>query len=317
MLIGRRLNPLPAERVYFVLCFGQSNMNGRTPTDRLANTQYNYKGIADGYPAVRTTQGQYSTTPSGVYTYFKTTDAFADQSIDNGAWQALNVGVNNAHNAGQGVGFVGPELSLCTKLNESTGREVRLIKVGFGSTGLTNTISNGSPGNWNNTIRFIAIEYYVKRALRDFRAAFPNKRPVLVGVNWWQGETDANQGINQATYEAQFESLRQYFVQELNGIFVIQRPPIWNLVRLDYLRTSGETGINAALQAIITANSADFRFIDSTPYPQNIELTSGEAAPVAVGTPNSLGFTDDEHSSYIAQLAVGERMADNILARFS
>lgn len=318
MLIGRRLNPVPPERVLFILCMGQSNMDGRTISARLANTQYNYKGIADGYPAVRTTQGQYTTTPSGVYTYWKTLFPSDDQSLDNGSWQQLVIGTNNSHTGASTADQVGPELSLCTRLREATGLEVRMVKIGFGATGLTNTITtSNAPGNWNNTNRFIAIEYYLKRAMRDFRAAFPNKRPVLVGINWWQGEKDANEGITQATYEAQFESLRQYITQEVYSQFVIQRPPIWNLVKLNYWQNAAEDTINAALAAIVAANSADFRLVDSQPYPTAAELTSAEAAPVAVGTPNSEGLNDDGHASYIAQLAVGERMADNILARFS
>lgn len=316
-MITRRLYPVPPERVYFVLCMGQSNMDGRTPSARLANTDYNYKGIAAGYPSVRTSQDQYTTTPSGVYTYFKTPFANADQSLENGSWQALVIGDNNCHSGAETVDFVGPELSLCTRLHEVSGKEVRLLKVGFSATGLSSTCTtSAAPGNWNNTNRFIAIEYFVKRAMTAFRAANPTKRPVLVGVNWWQGENDAAEGISQATYEAQFALLKSYVTNELYSQFVINRPPIWNLVKLKFAQNAAETVINNALTAIVASDS-NFRLIDTAPYPRTINLSAGEASPIAVGTPNSLGWTDDGHASYIMQLAAGELMADNILARFS
>lgn len=314
-MLARRFRSLP-EEVYFVLCMGQSNMDGRTPSARLANTNYNYKGIAAGYPSVRTTQGQYTTTPSGVYTYFKTTYASDTQSLDNGSWQALVIGDNNCHSGASTVDFVGPELSLCTRLREATGKEIRLIKVGFSGTGLSSTCTtSAAPGNWNNTNRFIAIEYFVKRAMASFRAAYPTKRPVLVGVNWWQGENDAAEGISQATYEAQFALLKAYVKQELYGQFAIKREPIWNIVKLKFWQNAAETTINNALAAIVAADT-NFRLIDTGPYPTTINLSSGEAAPIAVGTPNSLGWNDDSHASYIMELAVGELMADNILAQF-
>lgn len=313
MLLGSATT-MPPDEVYFVILLGQSNADGRAMATRLANTQYNYKGIAAGYPAVRAAQDQYTITPPGVYVYFKTAFASADQSLDDGAWAPLEIGVNNCHSGASAINFVGPELSLCTRLHDITGKEIRLIKCGYSDTGLTSTITNSSPaGNWNSASRNAAMLYFVDRAMRDFRSENPTKRAVLLGVNWWQGENDGSNAISQATYETQFASLLAFVKNHIYSGFVIEDEPIWNLVKLDFNRNAAEATINAALAAIVAANTG-FYLVDPTPYPQEIELSAAEALPLPVGSPNAEGRTDDAHASYIMQLAVGEYMADNIIA---
>lgn len=311
MLLGRPTST-PPDTVYFVILLGQSNADGRAMATRLGNTQFNYKGIAAGYPSVRVAQAQYTTTPPGVYVYFKTAFASADQSLDDGAWAPLEIGVNNCHSGASAIDFVGPELSLCTRLHDITGKEIRLIKCGYSDTGLTSTITNSSPaGNWNNASRNAAMLYFVDRAMRDFRAENPTKRAVLLAVNWWQGENDGSNAVAQATYEAQFADLLAYVKQHIYSGFVVENEPIWNLVKLDFNRTAAEGVINAALAAIVAANTG-FYLVDPTPYPQQIELSAAEALPLPVGTPNAEGRNDDAHASYLMELAVGELMADNI-----
>lgn len=317
-MIGSQLG-MGIEEDLCILVMGQSNADGRCTANRLANTSFNYKGIATGYPAARTTQDQYpyvsgDPTP-GLKVYFKTAFASADQSLDNGAWYDYEIGLNNGHFGSGTAQIIGPEFSMGVKLNDLTGKDIYIIKCAYAGTALTSTITpTNPPGIWNNTNRFIAMEYFVDRAVRDYKAANPGRRLRLLGVVWWQGENDANAGISTATYTSQFNSFKAYVEGELYGHFVLPKgkEPIWNLVKLNFYQDAAEGLINTALSNIVAANPG-FYLVDSTPYPQCQDLTVGEASPIAVGTPNSVGGSDDAHSSYIAQLAVGELCAQNVI----
>lgn len=315
MLIGTRYNTPPTEAP-FVIILGQSNAVGYTVRQRLANTSYNYQGIAAGYPAVRVAQPQYAqTTVPGVKTYWKTNNPATDQSLNDGSWQDLTLGVNNCQNSGAFEG-VGPELSLCTNLHQYTGKTVWLLKCAYPGTALTSTITpSNPPGNWNNTNRVIFIEYFVKRALTSFRAANPTLRPFLAAIHWHQGEHDAMNNISKATYKTQFASLRTYLENELFAQFVTpkDRKPIWNIVKLKFFENAAEGIINDALAEIVAEHDRSY-LIDCTSYPQGDALTAGQASPINVGDPNSAGGNDNNHQSYIAQLAIGELAFDNLIS---
>lgn len=317
-MIGSQLG-MGIEEDLCILVMGQSNADGRCTANRLANTSFNYKGIATGYPAARTTQDQYpyvsgDPTP-GLKVYFKTQFAGDDQALDNGAWYDYEIGLNNGHFNSNPAHRIGPEFSMGVKLNDLTGKNIWIIKCAYVGTALTNTITpNNPPGNWNNTNREIAIDYFVKRAVRDYKTANPGRRLRLLGIVWWQGENDANAGISTATYTTQFNSFKAYIEREVYGQFVIPagKEPIWNLVRLNFYNNAAEGLINTALSNIVAANPR-FYLVDSSPYPQCQELSVAEASPISVGSPNSAGTNDDAHSSYIAELAVGELCAQNVI----
>ena len=95
------------------------------------------------------------------------------------------------------------------------------------------------------------------------------------------------------------------------GLVVQYQKHIWNITRLDFFRTAAEGVINTAIDAIEAAY-ADVYKVNAAGYPQSNDMTSAEAAPVPVGNPNANGWSDDDHSSYIAQLAVGEQQFANI-----
>lgn len=315
MLIGTRYNT-PPEDALFVIIMGQSNAAGYDVRARLANTDYNYQGIADGFPTVRAAEPQYvsSGVVPGVEIYFKTNDPADDQSLDDGSWQPLELGVNNCQNSGawEAVGF---DLSLCTKLNEYTGKTIYLIKCAYPGTALTSTITpNNPPGNWNNTNREDFINYYASRALRDFRIANPTLRPKLLAINWWQGEHDAMNAISKATYKTQFASFKTYIETNLRTMFVTDNDalPIWNLVKLHFRVDADEAVINDALTELVAENDG-FYLIESANYPRTENLTAQEASPITVGDPNSAGGSDNNHNSYITQLSVGELIFDNII----
>lgn len=316
-MLGRRFTT-PPEEALFVILLGQSNAAGYDVMERLANTDYNYKGISIGYPAVRNGQDQYvsSGVVPGVKVYWKGNNPSTDQTLDNGAWADLTLGTNNCQNSGAFNG-VGAELALCTKLHDYTGKTIYLVKCAYPATGLASSINPaGVPGNWNNTNREIFVQYFLTRALRDFRSANPTLRPRLLCVNWWQGEHDALNSISKAGYKVHHNTLRAYIEKEAFGQFVTttSRRPIWNLVKLRFHETAAETNINDALTELVSENERTC-LIDCGPYPKTKELSVAQAAPIAVNIVgnNSAGRTDDNHQSRIALEAVGEFMAQNVI----
>lgn len=317
MLIGTRYNEEP-EDALFVFDNGQSNADGFDVMERLANTDWNYKGIADEWPSERDGQDQYAVSGvvPGVMIYAGSNDPSTDQSLDNRTWQPFELGVNNCQNSGAFNG-IGHALSLCTKLHEYTGKTIWLVKCAYPGTALASSITPlNPPGNWNNTNREIFIEYYVKRALRDFRADNPTLRARPVAFNWWQGEHDALHNITKAGYKVHHNTLSAYMEKEVFGQFVIptDKRPIWNLVKLRFHENAAETNINDALTELVSEHD-HYRLVDCSSYPKTKELSAGQASPVAVNIVgnNSAGRQDDNHQSYIAQLAVGEIMAQNII----
>ena len=307
MIIGSRYSPAPTDAP-FVPILGQSNAAGNALTSRLANTQYNYVGISTGYPTPRVAQAQYPTgVITGVKTYFKNLLAAADQSVDNGAWADLNVGVNQ-HMATGSVHF-GPELSLGNRLYAQAGAPIWLVKYAYGGTGLTKYGSTAAPGPWNTTLRYNAMEYFLRRGVRDFRTANPTLRPRCVGILWWQRETAANNGISKTGYKYNFQALKNYVDGVIGELFPTStaRQHVWNIVKLKFSENAAETVINTALAELVAENARCY-LIDQTAFPQRDALTVGEASPVAVTG------ADDAHSSYITQLAVGELAAANIIA---
>lgn len=313
MIFGSSNRPvLPKIRV--VLLKGQSNAVGRHDGSRIENEDYAYKGISTEYPAARTTQEVYTTTPENVLTYHKDLFYYDDQSADDGVLVPYEAGVNSAPKTATSIQFWGSELSCATLLQEATGDLVVIVKAAWNSTGLTSTlVDSQAPGNWNNACRTIAVEYYLKRAIRDIRIAYPDHRIEVNAVNWWQGENDGSNAVSSATYQSQFASLKSYVDKAIAGLVVqeLGRKHIWNLTLLDFARNANEATIRSALTAIADAND-DVYTVDAAGYPQSDELSSAEASPVAVGSPNANGWTDDNHSSGIAQLAVGELQFANI-----
>lgn len=313
MILGRRTYTEP-DKAYFVLLFGQSNADGRREPTRLQNTQYNYQGIGSGYPTVREGQPQYAANPSNVYVYWKSVQSSDDMTVDNAAWQAYVAGTNSSHDDNS----FGTELSCATRIQQHTGRPVYIVKIAYGGTSLYSKTSSAAqfpPGNWNPTNRYIAMYYYLHRAMRDFRAANPNVRPVLTMINWWQGENDGINAVGTSNYQSEFEALKAYMDARVRGEFVIEpgKEPIWNLTKLHFNVNANEAAINTALQNVANAN-ADTYIIDASPYPRGTELTAPMASPLAVGTPNADGGLDNLHTSYIGLLGIGESQYLNAVA---
>ncbi len=314
MLFGTR-SPVVLEPVYVFLELGQSNGHGPRFDDRFFNT-YNYKGVSTGYPAARVAQDQYEREPANFLTYYKNTVQSADQSTDNGAWEPYNAGVNSSRQTTSTIQYYGTELSCGVTLQEHTGKTVCVIKAAFGTTALSSTATGSlAPGNWNTASRTVAIEYYLKRGIRDLQLLYPNRRIRVVGVNWWQGENDATNNISTATYKSQFYLLKAAIDTAIAGVVVQEfgQKHIWSVVKLEFYRSGAEGNINTALAQLDSENT-DVYLVDSTPYPQLDEMSAAERSPIAIGAPNAVGGYDDNHTCQIGMFAVGEFQADNMIA---
>lgn len=320
MLIGTKQPAQGITTAKVIIVLGQSNASGRAEVARLANTDYNYKGISTGYPSVRAGQAQYVTNPANVYTYWKgNSKTSANLAADNGSWTAYTAGSNGNGNANFDLATTGPtynvfgsELSLATQLQESSGQEVYIIKCAVGGTSLTFNTTTTDPGTWNYTLRNVAAEFFIKRGMRDLRTFRPNTFFELAGVVWWQGEQDATDNVSAATYQSEFMGMKQVIDNAIKESFTIKKPYLWNMVKVSFNRNAAEGVINTALANVVAANS-DCRLVNIDGYPRKMDLATDEASPVAVNyTSNSAGGADNEHSSYIAQLAAGELIFNNI-----
>lgn len=309
MILGNKQEQ-ELDEVYFIMLFGQSNADGRATAARLANVNWNYRGISTEYPASRTTQGVYSATPPNVYIYNKGNDSgFNTEPPDNGVWELLNAGVNNSKKGSLPVGYIGVELSLATLLQEYSGRDIYIVKAGFFSTYLVSLTSLASgPGTWQYTNRHIAMEFYLRRAVRDFRAANPNKRPMPLCVYWWQGENDAVEGRTADQYAADFTDMRAYMDGVIRECFVMDegKDPLWIMSKLDFTQSAAEGVINTGITNY-AASASNVLVVDPAPYPRRSDLTTAERLP------NDGGSSDNNHSSYIAMLAMGEIAADLVI----
>ena len=301
-----------------VLYMGQSNMDGCGESTRLANTLWNYKGILAGWPATRVAQAQYVTTPSGVHVYDKLAPQGDDPMLDNGVWEPYVAGVNSRNVAAIGAparSMFGTECILSQCIADHTAGDVAIIKPAFAGVGLLPTTLNTPPGPYNYIARTIAMLAYVKRATETWAAYNPGTRLKLIGVVWWQGESDANASVTGANYVIELTSLYNFFNAALQSYFVMTRAPVWNFVALDFYRTAAETDINSAVQTFAAAQGQYFINAHVGKSLQKQELTVAQANPIAKGTPNnSVGNPDDEHSNYIAHELVGESAFNNFVA---
>lgn len=294
--------------VYLIFMIGQSNSVGWASASRLANMKYNYRGISEGYPKVRTSQAQYTRTPPNVKIYYKPVNYVDPLSLyiaDNGEWQVYKAGVNSATVAGN----FGAELSFVQKILEARpNAKVYIVKAGIGNTVLN---PNGvmKPGNWSNTLDTIATKYYLDRAIRDLKIELPDARIIFPGVFWWQGEGDSEK-LTRAQYMNYFmDNLKSDIDKHIHSKYPEFGEYLWVVTQLNYRLTSGEDSINLDFRNL-SKKYADIKLASAIGYPRRLELTSDEAAPV------SITVADDKHSSYIAQLAVGEQYFKIIRKRF-
>lgn len=303
------LDTIGTNDVYLLFMIGQSNSVGWASASRLANTKYNYRGISEGYPAVRTSQAPYTGTPPNVKIYYKPVNYVDPLSLyiaDNGEWQAYKAGVNSATAAGN----FGAELSFAQKiLDARPNAKVYIVKAGIGNTVLN---PNGvmKPGNWSNTLDTIATKYYLDRAIRDLKIELPDARIIFPGVFWWQGEGDSEKLSKEQYMNYFMDNLKSDIDKHIHSKYPEFGEYPWVVTQLSYRLTSGEDSINLGFRNL-SEKYADIKLASAIGYPRRQDLTADEADPI------SITVADDKHSSYIAQLAVGEQYFNIIRRQFS
>ncbi len=303
-LIGKKNIPKTATKVYVYIALGQSQIAGRAQSTRLSNTDYNYKGIAAGYPTVRSGQAQYSKTPSNVKIYKKPAgNSLFDHSADNGSWTDYNSD-NNACTDGTAAQFAA-ELSASVSVADYTGLKVYIIKPAFGSTALDPSTASSNPSH-NYLLSDVAGRFWIERGLRDLRTLEPSAEIVLLPIDWGQGEADASFSVTKTQYKTDFYIYKKRIESSLRKYLSMPEFQSWTFTKLHFNLTAGETVINSAFNELITEIPNTY-LINIDSYPRKIELTSAQATPLTRGTPiNSEGGDDDNHGSYISMLAKGE-----------
>lgn len=299
-----------------IIMLGQSHNDGVFQSERLANTLWNYKGILTGYPNKRVSQEQYVADPAGVHIWNRSAAQASDWSVDSGAWEKYEAGVNsrNVVNGSNNVLF-GCENFIAQGIIDEVGGEVAIIKPAFEGIGLLPTSTAVLPGPYNNVTKHIAVQTYIQPAVRDWAAYNPGTRIKPVGVLWWQGEAENGAGTSGSAYVADLLKLYTYMNEVFRSHFVLDRLPAWQFVSMDYYRNATENGINTAVEAFADAREGCY-FIDDHKGKslQKQELTLEQASPLAVGTPNASGNDDNEHSNEIAGQLISERFVANLVA---
>lgn len=302
------------EIIYVIKMAGQSNCSGRAQWARAgSNNDYNYKGISDpvsGYPAVRGSRTKYVKNPPGCFIYYKGNDRTQNYTIDNGSWQALNAGVNTVGDST--FDFFGAEVSMATRIQEATGKEVFIIKASWGDTALNEFKPVTTWPNINNYYRTIDKYAYTERAFRDLKTFRPNAKIVFLGEFWWQGEADLSLA---SQYEFEWNKYQRFMSNILKQYVSVDRFDYKRIiVNLKYYDAANNAIMNNVFDTIAANNPGKVFTIDHSICPQKQSLSAAEASPIAVGSPNSTGANDDSHSSYISQFYVGEKAADIFLA---
>lgn len=295
-------------KVPTILMFGQSNNDSNGQSERIANADWNYKGILANWPNTRTSQPQYVANPPGIHIYNRSAAQSSNWMADTGVWQNYTAGVNsrNVTNGTNNVMF-GAECFLGQCIQDVTGGQVAIIKPSFAGIGLLPTSLNTPPGPWNYITRNIAIQVYLQRAVRDYAAFNPGHVLDPKMVLWWLGETEVSFGTSTAAYQAAWLEQHPIMQNAIRSLFPISRDPAWCLVQLDYYRNAAEANINAALvncAAAVGGYSIDAHIGKSL---QKQELTPAQALPLPKGTPNGSGNDDNAHSNYIALELISEQ----------
>jgi len=301
MLLGTQVKTRE-DFIYVIIGRGQSHPHGAGAFGRLANTDFNYQGIAAGYPAVRSGQPQYSGTPIGCYQYVKKmASVTADNwNLDNSSWLAYDAASARVDATQQ----FGPELSLMQRVQEYTGKEVFLIKSAQSGTALQQESATSAPGCHNFT-NYQIVRDFVIRAIRDLKTFRPNKRIVLIADYWWQGEQDAINGLSGSNYVLEMTKYDNNWRKFLGTQFTITNY-LKFYFRIRFNNTAAETAINASMDTYVSSVGG-YR-IDTGAYPRRNTLTVLENAPLGV-----IG-ADDNHASYIGNLAGGELMFADLVS---
>jgi hypothetical protein len=244
----------------------------------------------------------WSTAPKGVKIFYKPDYT----STDNGSWSQCFVG---------SIVTVEPDLpsfrvfagyvTAAIKLQAILNRNVYIIPCGDGGTIMND---GGAFRSWHPTISgecyTVANARYLSQAIAKLRTDFPG-RQIVIFRTAHEGETDASQGRTQA----QFLTDVQTYETAARGFTGIMDNAPFIVTKINYLQTSGEDDINAAWQDLADADPKRVKIVDISDLPRKTDLTTTEKGGLSPST-----GSDDEHTSYLAQIEKGFRIAEQIRA---
>jgi hypothetical protein len=238
---------------------GQSNVDGRGTVGTIGTLLTNFYG------------NTYLTAPnlahSKLYCYYKPAtrsggEVDAGSFVDNGQWYLMGKDHSDtARRTHEVVGdlastvpiqtanYAGPELELAYKHSLAyPDTELRIIKFAVGGSSITSNwdIMNAS----SNKLWYLFKNYVFLPAIADLIDL--GYTPVLMGMYWLQGETDADNGVSTANYTTYLQKLVDRINTELG--FTVPKIVIGGLGNGTYAGAGG-VAIKAAQQAVAGANA--------------------------------------------------------------
>lgn len=270
---------LPDNIVPVIFAILQSNSNGRGEADRLAITTWPLRLV-------------------NCYYYVKTDYL----STDNGSFRSMWIGGPNFEEPNDSARrLFGGDAILACKMRALFGKDtpIYLINAAEGGTG---TVADAGYRDWqqaSNECFDRAINGMYLPAIADIEAAHPTKT-IKVIVMYHGGETEAQEGAGSGKV-ANFPAALGALYNSINAVDNYLGAAPWLFTKLHYSLDAGEDAVNAHIQTFVNNNSARCKLIDISDQPRKIDLTIEQKAGVA---PTG---TDDNHTSYLGQIAKGER----------
>lgn len=276
---GSVISNTASDFVFVILDMGQSNAIGRAEADRLALTTYPER-------------------PSNIYIYYK-----SDYTVAAGSFNNMQAGTNTFEpDLSASFRLFSGSIIEAQRLRDLTGNRCYVIPAGDGGTALEQNLTSPDWSPLSAAECFVIfLDRFFEQAMPSIIATHPGKT-IAVLINWSQGETDASDGTATANYATNFAAFYTAVRARTAYSAYLTAAP-WCVPLLNYMQTAGETTINSVFTAFAAAHSSNFFTFDLSAYPRKVDLSVAQKGGY---TPTA---SDDEHQSYIGQIAKGELFA--------
>lgn len=284
---NRVTETLPDNLVIVLFSILQSNSNGRAEADRLVITTWPLRPINSFY--------------------LRKTDYTA---TNNGTIRGMAIG---------GDGFEEPDESarrmfaadaiMVSKLRSLFGGDTPIYTCNAAEGG-TFTVTKTSSRDWqeaSNECFARATTGMYSGLITSLEALYPT-REIKVIVMFHGGESEAISGGSDLT---NFPSALQSLYNSMNGVDSYLAEAPWLFTKIYYNVNANEATINGHIQTFVDANPDRCYVVDISDQPRKQDLTTEQKAGV------SPSGTDDQHTSYLGQIAKAERHYPNILDYFN
>lgn len=281
---------LPDNFVPLILSIGQSNEVGQAEAQRLIQLT--------PYPEI----------PSLVEIYYKPSYS----ANDDGAFSIYQAGGFATKEPDQLSGFTwhGSNAILAHNIVAQIGRKCYIVMAARGGTSLAAT---GAADDWapatSNECFTRATQWYYPVAYSKLQTLYPGQAIVPI-ICWHQGEYDAGDNTQTANYAANFSA----FVTALRASHSSLANALMFITKLNFNQTANETTINGIFDTYAAANSSLVKVIDISDQPRKIDLSTAQKGGIS---PSGTGGADNNHQSYLAQIAKGERQYTQFVSYYN